>query len=118
MSANMSGEIKNYDFFEQFFFEAEKTFLHSRAKIENENDMESFLIYNKWCKSMAECKEESYYNNSDEKFFFVVVPYCEWQDFEAPALLCSLLSCMLCSELLPCSTFFACEIFEQAVCLF
>ena len=33
---------------------------------------------------MAECKEESYYKNSDEKFLFVVVPYCEWQDFEAP----------------------------------
>lgn len=85
MFANMSGEIKNYDLFEQFFFQAEKIFLHSRAKIENENEMESFLVYNKWCKSMAECKEESYYKNSDEKFFFVVVPYCEWQDFEAPA---------------------------------
>ena len=34
---------------------------------------------------MAECKEEFYYNDSDEKLFFVVAPYCEWQDFNAPA---------------------------------
>jgi hypothetical protein len=69
MPANMTDEIKNYELFERFFFQEEKTFLQRRAKIENENEMESFLKYNKWYNSMAECKEEFYYKKSDDFFF-------------------------------------------------
>lgn len=82
--AKMIDTIKNYEVFERFFFHQEKTFVHNGETIRNANDMESFLRYNRWCNSMAECKEEFYSNDSDEKYFFAVAPYCEWQDFIAP----------------------------------
>ena len=84
LPTNMIHTIKNYDVFEKFFFHREKIHLQQNENIENEIDMESFLRYNKWCNSMVDCKEEFWKNDSNELFFFAVVPYCEWQDFEAP----------------------------------
>ena len=79
---NMTHTIENYQIFELYFYEREKTFVHA-ARVENERDMESFLRYTQWCKNMTECKEDFYGTDLHEKTFFAVIPYCEWQDFPA-----------------------------------